>query len=203
MDQIKIGKFIAQRRKLKNLTQSQLAEMLAVSDRAVSKWENGRAMPDTGIMLSLCKILEINVNELLSGEKFMASDYNENYEKNLLELTKEKEQTAKYLLRIEVVILCVGMAFLLGACAIALFIPMQEWLQLVIVFSALALFLIPAFACVKIEQVAGYYECEHCKHKHVPTFKSVFVAMHMGRTRYMKCPNCGKYSWQKKVISKD
>ena len=203
MDQVKIGKFIAQRRKLKNLTQSQLAESLSVSDRAVSKWENGKSMPDTGIMLDLCKILEINVNELLSGEKFMANDYNENYEKNLLKLAKEKEQTHKFLLRFEIVLLVVSLAFFLGACMIALFVPMQEWLQLVVVLSTLGLFLIPTFACIKIEQVAGYYECQHCKHKYVPTFKSVLFSMHAGRTRFMKCPKCEKWSWQKKVISKD
>ena len=68
MDQIKIGNFIAERRRLKNLTQAQLAEMLGITDRAVSKWENGRSLPDSGIMLELCSILGITVNELLCGE---------------------------------------------------------------------------------------------------------------------------------------
>ena len=68
MDQIKIGKFIAECRKKKNLTQAQLAEKLDITDRAISKWETGKAMPDSDIMLDLCYILGINVNELLCGE---------------------------------------------------------------------------------------------------------------------------------------
>ena len=69
MDQLKIGKFIAECRKQKNLTQMQLAEKLGITDKAISKWERGIAMPDTSIMLELCDILSISVNELLSGEK--------------------------------------------------------------------------------------------------------------------------------------
>ena len=69
MDQLKIGKFIAACRKQKELTQMQLAERLGITDKAISKWERGIAMPDTSIMLELCDILGISVNELLSGEK--------------------------------------------------------------------------------------------------------------------------------------
>ena len=68
MDQIKIGSFIAERRKSKSLTQAQLAEKLNITDRAVSKWENGRSLPDSSIMLDLCEILGITVDELLKGE---------------------------------------------------------------------------------------------------------------------------------------
>ena len=68
MDSIKIGKFIAEKRKAKNLTQLQLAERLYVTDRAVSKWECGRSLPDSSIMLELCEALGISVNELLTGE---------------------------------------------------------------------------------------------------------------------------------------
>ena len=86
MDQIKVGRFIADCRKKKSLTQMQLAEMLNITDRAVSKWENGKAMPDSSIMLELCDILEISVNELLSGEMIEMKDYNQIAEKNLLEM---------------------------------------------------------------------------------------------------------------------
>ena len=68
MDQIKIGRFIAERRKSENLTQMQLAEKLGITDRAVSKWETGRALPDSSIMLELCNILKIRVTELVHGE---------------------------------------------------------------------------------------------------------------------------------------
>lgn len=92
MDQIKIGKFIASCRKEKGMTQAYLAEKLGISDRAVSKWETGKSLPDTGIMLELCELLNINVNELLSGEKIMTETYNKKAEENLLQMRKEVEE---------------------------------------------------------------------------------------------------------------
>ena len=99
MDQIKIGKFIAERRKSKNLTQFQLAEKLNITDRAISKWENGRSMPDSSIMLDLCKELEISVNELLSGEMIDMKDYDKKAEENLYNLNKSNEHKKKLLIR--------------------------------------------------------------------------------------------------------
>ena len=80
MDQIKIGKFISECRKKENLTQAQLAEKLNITDRAVSKWENGKAMPDSSIMLELCNILGISVNELLRGEEINMENNNKQNE---------------------------------------------------------------------------------------------------------------------------
>ena len=95
MDQVKIGKFIAQKRKEHNLTQRELAELLGVGDKAVSKWECGRGMPDNAIMLSLCSILDINVNELLSGEHLSEKNYNRKAEDIIMTLMKEKEVLRK------------------------------------------------------------------------------------------------------------
>ena len=91
MDQIKIGKFIAERRKTKNLTQLQLAEKLNITDRAISKWETGKGMPDSSIMMELCKELDISVNELLSGELIDMNNYNVKVDENLIKLQKQKE----------------------------------------------------------------------------------------------------------------
>lgn len=77
MNQVMIGKFIAKCRKEKELTQAQLAERLGITDRAVSKWETGKSMPDASVMLELCEILGITVNELLSGEKVDENNYGE------------------------------------------------------------------------------------------------------------------------------
>ena len=92
MDQIKIGKFIAECRKKNNLTQMQLAEKLNITDRAISKWENGKGMPDSSIMLELCNELKISVNELLSGEVIKVEDYKKQAEENLLKMEKEREE---------------------------------------------------------------------------------------------------------------
>ena len=83
MDQEKIGRFIASCRKSAGLTQAVLAEKLGITDRAVSKWENGKSMPDASIMLNLCEQLGISVNELLSGERLDMDDYRKMAEENL------------------------------------------------------------------------------------------------------------------------
>ena len=203
MNQIKIGSFIAERRKMKSLTQAQLAEKLGITDRAVSKWENGRSLPDSAIMLELCEILEITVNDLLCGEVVLMENYNKELENRLLELVKQKEENDKRLLKLEWVIGILSCIILFVPCFIAAYLPMQDWLRVVILFSGFIPGIIGLGFAIKIEQVAGYYECRKCGHKYVPTYKAVSAAMHMGRTRYMKCPKCQQKSWQKKVISKD
>ena len=202
MDQIKIGKFIADCRKKNNLTQMQLAEKLNITDRAVSKWENGKAMPDSSIMLDLCKELKISVNELLSGEMIEMNNYNEKAEQNLLEMKKQKEESDKVLLRMEIVIgIIVVVAFLI-IMAIAAYAEMEDNVRALLILSSMIPFLAICFVMLRIEQKAGYYECQKCHHKYIPTYSSVLWAMHINRTRYMKCPKCNQRSWQKKVISK-
>ena len=104
MDQVKIGKFIAERRKMNNLTQMQLAEKLDITDRAISKWENGKAMPDSSIMLDLCKELKISVNELLSGEMLEMKNYDKKAEENLLKLNESNEKKRKIIVQSGIVI---------------------------------------------------------------------------------------------------
>ena len=203
MDQIKIGRFIAERRKTVGLTQAQLAEKLSITDRAVSKWETGRAMPDSSIMLELCRELKISVNDLLNGEVVGMENYNEKLEKQLLEAVKQKEEADKKLLSLEIVVGVFCITVMLALCAIASYVQMEDWLRILLILIGLVPLIIAIPFMIKIEQTAGYYECQKCHHKYVPAYSSVLWSMHMGRTRYMKCPECHKRSWQKKVISKD
>jgi len=203
MDQIKIGKFIAECRKKNNLTQMQLAEKLNITDRAISKWENGRAMPDSGVMLDLCKELKISVNELLSGEMIDMKNYDENVEKNLLEMIKQKEESDKKLLRAEILIGILSLLPFFISLVIIEIVPMEEWLGTVITLTSIIPLLLATPFMLKIEQIAGYYECGKCGHRYVPEYKSVFVSRHIGRTRIMRCPKCNKKSWNKKVLTKD
>ncbi|MCH5264385.1 MAG: helix-turn-helix domain-containing protein [Lachnospiraceae bacterium] len=203
MDQMKIGKFIAERRKRAQLTQMQLAEKLNITDRAVSKWETGKAMPDTSIMLELCDILEISVNDLLSGEVVSVENYNKKLEQNLLEMVQQKEAADKRLLSLEIVIGILVTVVFLSLVFVASYIPMENWLKVVLILIGLLTFIVGVSYALKIEQVAGYYECAKCGHRYIPKYNSVFFAMHMGRTRYMKCPKCGEKSWQKKVLNKE
>ena len=203
MDQFKIGKFIAWKRKEQNLTQAQLAERLGITDRAVSKWETGKSLPDASIMLEMCAILGITVNDLLCGEVVSMENYHEQMEKSLIEMVRQKEQSDKRLLTMEIVIGLTSTIFLFAMLAVGIvFMTLEKpiWAFILPVAVGFVQFIICMAFALRIEQVAGYYECRECGHRYVPSYKSVNLAMHMGRTRYMKCPKCGKKSWQKKVL---
>ena len=202
MDQIKIGKFIAECRKKNKLTQMQLAEKLNITDRAISKWENGKGMPDSSIMLDLCNELKISVNELLSGEVIKMEDYKKQAEENLLKMEKEREEKDRQLLNLEVVIGYFSSITFLILIFVASFVEMPSWLRLVLIVFGSIVFAVGVGKAIKIEQTAGYYECDKCHYKYVPEYSSVFWAMHMGRTRDKKCPKCNEKKKKKKVISK-
>ena len=203
MDQIKIGRFIAERRKLQGLTQAQLAEKLNITDRAVSKWETGRSLPDATLMLALCEILGISVNELLSGEKVTMENNQEKNEQLLLEMAKEIERKNKTIWSAMWAIMTVSiLALFAGIFAAAFFVPEGPW-QLVVILAVVVVFLIPCFYALKLEVSVGAYKCKNCGYEIVPTYKEALGAMHKGTTRYLKCPKCNKRTWCKKVIRKD
>lgn len=95
MDQIKIGKFIAEMRKEQSLTQIDLAEKLGISNKTISKWECGKGMPDYAVIEGLCEILKVNVNELLSGERLPSKEYNKKAEENMMSLIQESSVNQK------------------------------------------------------------------------------------------------------------
>ena len=200
MDQVKIGKFIAECRKNTGLTQMQLAEKLRLTDRAVSKWERGKAMPDSSVMLELCDILKITVNDLLSGEKISMENNNQKNEQLLLDMAKEVEQKNKTIWACMWILMTVSIIALLSGILIAAFlIPEGVW-QLVAILGITVVFLIPCFYALKLEVSVGAYKCKNCGHEIVPTYKEALNAMHMGTTRYLKCPKCNKRTWCKKVL---
>ena len=202
MDQLKIGKFIADCRKRKNLTQMQLAEKLGITDKAVSKWERGVAMPDTSIMLELCDILGISVNELLSGEKIIMENNNQKNEQLLLDMAKELEKKNKTIWSSMWAIMIVSMTALIAGIFIAAFlIPEGVW-QLVTILGVCVAFLMPCFYALKLEVSVGAYKCQNCGYEIVPTYKEVMMAMHRGFTRHLMCPKCHKRTWCKKVLKK-
>ena len=202
MDQLRTGRFIAECRKQKNLTQAQLSEKLGITDKAVSKWERGIAMPDSSIMLELCDILGISVNELLNGEKISMENNDQKNEQLLLELAKEIEKKNKTIWTSMWAIMIVCIVGLIGGLLGAAFlIPEGVWQGVAIVGISI-LFIIPCFYALKLEVSVGVYKCKKCGHEVVPTYSEALNAMHMGFTRYLKCPNCNKRTWCKKVIKK-
>lgn len=203
MDYNKIGTFIAAERKAKKLTQAKLAEKIFVSEKTISKWENGNGIPDTNTLPKLCEVFGVTMNELLNGERISSEEYANKAESELLKLQKEKEQSDKRLLVAEIVIGSITTLAFLFMFEIALFAIYELGylvMPIVTIVLGVILFLTGISFCLYIEQKAGFYVCKKCGYKHVPSFKQVLFAMHMGRTRYMKCPHCQQKSWQNKVI---
>lgn len=202
MDQLKIGKFISLKRKEKNITQSELAEKLGMTDRAISKWENGVCLPDANNMLELCGILGITINDLFSGEVVDKMDNEKKLEENLLEMVKWKEQRDKELLLLEIFIGVTVSLIMIACILLASLVNMQDWLRVLLITIGIIPFAIGISYAIRIEQIAGYYECKNCHYKYVPTYKTVLFSTHINRTRKMKCPKCHQKTWQKKVITK-
>jgi len=126
---------------------------------------------------------------------------NEELEKNSSKMEKQKEKSDRNLLRLEIFIGFISSIIFLILILIAS-IVVQKWIKVLLSIFGLIIFTIGIYNCIKIEQRAGYYECQKCHYKYVPTYLNVLLAMHINRTRYMKCPKCNQRSWQKKVISK-
>ena len=202
MDMLKIGKFIARLRKERNITQQELAEKLDITDRAVSKWERGLSLPDAGKMLALCNILNINVNELLLGEKMNINDYNNKTDQLLVELSRQEENKNKIIMTTMWILVITTMIFYMGILLLAV-ITLEEGPILggIIVVSTLITVAV-AFYGLKLEVEAGYYECKNCHHKFVPTYFKALIVPHKSTTRYLKCPKCNKRTWSKKTMNK-
>ena len=204
MNLIKIGKFIADCRKKKNLTQEQLAEKIYITDRAVSKWERGISLPDADKMLDLCNILDINVNELLSGEKIDMKDYEKKNEELLLELAKQDELKNKRLITDMWVLTITAVIFYVALIMVSCNFLKEGPLLATIICISTVILLIVCFYGFKLEVDAGYYECRHCHHIfEEKNYFKLLMAPHMGTSRYQKCPKCGKRSMAKKVMSKE
>ena len=202
MDQLKTGKFITECRKQKHLTQAQLAEKLFITDKAVSKWERGIAMPDSSIMLELCDILGISVNELLSAERVDTENDRQKNEHLLLNMAKELEQKNKTIWTSMWVIMAVSLVSLIAGIFISAFLVPEGVGQLILILGICVVFLIPCFYALKLEVSIGAYKCKNCGHEIVPTYSQALWAMHRGVTRHLKCPYCKKRTWCKKVIKK-
>lgn len=195
-----IGRFIKEQRKIRGMTQAELAEKICVSEKTISKWECGNGFPDTSLMLPLCKELGITANELLSGKKLTGDEYMRQAENNLVTLKTQQEQSHKLLLTIEYILGYMSSLTLIILVFVASYINMPTWLRIFLIVFGLIHTIFGIHFCLVIEKDAGFYECQHCHNKYIPTYKQVLFSMHYGRTRYMKCPKCHKKSWQKKVI---
>lgn len=201
MDQVKVGKFIKAMRKQNNLTQRELSEKLNVSDKTISKWETGNGLPEVSLMLPLCEILQISVNELLSGEKLDEKKYYIKAEENIMSLIKEKQESKKKII-ISAVVVFIVMLSSITIIILAGLLEMDVWLRVMLLCIALMnVILGVAIACV-LDRDAGVYECKSCGEKFIPTMKTYVMGMHGITWRRLKCPKCGKTSNCKKRLNR-
>ena len=201
MDQIKIGKFIADERKRKGYTQKQLSEKLAISDKTISKWERGNGFPEVSLLLPLCNELEITVNELLSGERVSEEEYLKKAEENMVNLVRETQESKKK------IVLSAMVAGLTIIAAVPLFIlsgmlEMENWIRVLLIGIGLVVIVGGvAIACV-LDREAGAFECPECHNRFVPDMKSYIMGPHTITKRKLVCPHCGAHKYCKKVLTK-
>ena len=191
MDQIQIGKFIAKMRKSTNLTQKQLADALSISDKTVSKWECGKGLPDVSLMLPLCNMLNITVNDLLSGEKVSQADYQKKAEGNMMDLMKENEENRKRM----ALSIITGVITIIAVCAlivIAAFIDLPTIVRIILIVGAVVVAVAGIAVGAMLDIKAGYFECPHCKELFVPSMNEYVKSYHTFTKRRLTCPKCGK-----------
>lgn len=191
MDQIRIGKFIAESRKSRNLTQKQLADALSISDKTISKWECGKGLPEASLMLPLCEALDITVNDLLSGEKVFPTDYQKKAEGNMMSLVKENEENKKRMalsiITGVITIIAVG-----ALVVIAAYMELPIIVRIVLIVFSAAVAVAGIAAAVTLDIEAGYFECPHCKELFVPNMNDYLKSYHTFTKRRLTCPKCGK-----------
>ena len=201
MDQIKIGKFIADERKRKGCTQKQLSEKLDISDKTISKWERGNGFPEVSLLLPLCIELEITVNELLSGERVSEDDYRKKAEENMVNLVKEAQESKKKII-LSTMVAGLSVVAAVPLVMVAGMLEMETWLRiLLIVISLTIIGMGVSIACI-LDREAGAFECPECNNRFVPDMKSYVMGLHTITKRKLVCPHCGAHRYCKKVLTK-
>lgn len=191
MDQIRIGKFIAESRKAKGLTQRQLADTLSISDKTISKWECGKGLPEVSLMLPLCAALDITVNDLLSGEKVSTADYQEKAEGNMINLMKENEENKKRM----ALSIITGIITIIAVCALIVIVSLIDLpapVRIILIVFSIAVGAAGIAAAAMLDAKAGYFECPFCKELFVPSMGEYVKGYHTITKRRLTCPKCGK-----------
>ncbi|MBQ8341786.1 MAG: helix-turn-helix transcriptional regulator [Clostridia bacterium] len=202
MDQIKIGKFIAERRRALGLTQRELAERLSVSDKTVSKWECGNGLPDVSLMLPLCALLSINVNELLTGEMLDETSYKARAEENMIRLIDERKENKRKLI-LEFVVVLITMLASVTLVMVSGLATIETWVRITLIVVAVITMFGGILVAAVLEMTAGYFECAACGEYFLPTKTAYIMGAHTITRRHLKCPHCGKRTWAIRRLSQD
>ncbi len=200
MDTIKIGQFIKSLRKENSLTQREVAERLNVSEKTISKWETGNGMPEVSLMLPLCKLFGISINELLSGARLDEKQYVEKAEENMACLVDRTTPQKKIVITTISCILVILSS--LALILISAFFITQIWLKFVVIGIAIIVVFADIAVILLVAVSTEIYQCEKCGEKFVPTLTAYILAPHTFKKRYLKCPHCSKKSWNNSHLRK-
>ncbi len=201
MDMQKIGTFLTELRKENKLTQDALGEKIGVTNKTVSRWENGNYLPPVEILQMLSKLYGVSINELLSGERLNDDSYKQNAEEYITADLIKKSREAKKRIAVSSVVAAVTVLSALAVILLCAFLQAPVWVRISsIVFSVIIAVAGIAVCCV-LTFDAGVYECPVCKEKFVPSLKDFVLGMHTVTKRRLKCPKCGKKSFCKKKLN--
>lgn len=195
MDIVKIGYFIRECRKNKNLTQKQLADKLYVEPKTISKWETGKGLPDVSIMKNLCNELGISLSELFIGDYIKEESNDLLIEKLIIdELKKEKIQNKKKLIG-EILIGCAFIGSVITLILLVGIVSIATYLKIILIVLLFIFIFVGLFGLVLLDVNIGYFECAECHERFIPSIKDYVFGMHTLKKRKLKCPICGKKTW--------
>lgn len=201
MDQNKTGKFIAGERKRKALTQKQLAEMLGISDKTISKWERGGGFPEVSLLLPLCRELDITVNELLAGERVAEEDYKMKAEENMMNLVKEAQESKKKII-LSALVAALAILAALPLVIVAGALEMETWLRCLLIGIGLVVVVLGIIIACVLDRDAGAFECPECHERFVPEMGTYIMGPHTITKRKLRCPKCGAVKYCRHVLTK-
>lgn len=178
MDIVKIGYFIRECRKNKNLTQKQLADKLYVEPKTISKWETGKGLPDVSIMKNLCNELGISLSELFIGDYIKEEPNDLLIEKLIIdELKKEKIQNKKKLIG-EILIGCAFICSVITLILLVGIVSIATYLKIILIVLSLIFIFVGLFGLVLLDVNIGYFECAECHERFIPSIKDYVFGMH-------------------------
>lgn len=203
MDIIKIGNFIRECRKNKDLTQKQLADKLFVEAKTISKWETGNGLPGVSLMENLCNELDISLSELFIGEYVKEESYELITEQILLnEFEKERLRNKKDLIG-EIVIGCAFIATIITLVLFVGFVSIATYLKIILIALAFIFIVVGITGLIILDANIGYFECAECHERFIPSVKDYTLGLHTLKKRKLTCPKCGKKTWCSKKINKN
>lgn len=201
MDMQEIGSFLAELRKEKNLTQDELGEQIGVTNKTVSRWENGNYFPPVEILQMLSNFYEVSINELLSGERLNEAHYRKNAEEYIVVDLVKKRKEAKKRLTLSIIVACITIFAGLAIVLLSSLLAAPVWLRIACIVFSLLIIILGIGVCCVLTVDAGVYQCPNCGEKFVPSMKDFIFGAHTLSKRKLKCPKCGKKNFCKKKLS--